>query len=371
MIFVGRCYTKQGLIAWPPSRREGLPAATNPPILEHTRNKTAQTVNHGGIMHYFAAITASATFVFTAAFSTAQTFPSKPMRMVVPTPPSGSADILGRLVAENLQKRLGQNVITDNRGGAGQTIGTNVVARSDPDGHTLLLVTVSYVINPAIYAKLPYDPATDLTGVAMVGSGPLLVTVHPSMPVRSVKELIAVARTRAGQLDYGSAGAGTIPHLAAELFAAAANVKLQHVPYKGVAPAVTAAVAGEVPLLFVSTPSVGPMVKAQRLRALAVTTAKRTALMPELPTVAESGVPGYDVATWWGVLAPGKTPAPIVNRLNEEIRKILATDEAASVLVNNGATPDLTMTPEQFNALLKTEIASWKKIVSERNIKVN
>jgi tripartite-type tricarboxylate transporter receptor subunit TctC len=291
--------------------------------------------------------------------------------MVVPTPPSGSADILGRLVAENLQKRLGQNVITDNRGGAGQTIGTNVVARSDPDGHTLLLVTVSYVINPAIYAKLPYDPATDLTGVAMVGSGPLLVTVHPSMPVRSVKELIAVARTRTGQLDYGSAGAGTIPHLAAELFAAAANVRLQHVPYKGVAPAVTAAVAGEVPLLFVSTPSVGPMVKAQRLRAIAVTTAKRTALMPELPTVAESGVPGYDVATWWGVLAPGKTPAPIVNRLNEEIRKILATDEAASVLVNNGATPDLTMTPEQFNALLKTEIASWKKIVSERNIKVN
>lgn len=298
-------------------------------------------------------------------------FPVKPLRMVVPTPPSGSADILGRLVAENLHKRLGQNVVIDNRPGAGQTIGTTAVARSEPDGHTLLLVTVSYVINPAIYAKLPYDPNTDLTGVAMVGSGPLLVTVHPSLPVRSVKDLIALARARAGNLDYGSASAGTIPHLAAELFAAYAKVNLTHVPYKGVAPAVTATVAGEVPILFASTPAVRPMVKAQRLRALAVTTAKRAAFMPELPTVAESGVPGYDVATWWGVLAPGKTPTNIVNRLNDEIRRILASDDAAAVIISNGAAPELHMTPERYNALLKTEIAAWKKIVQERNIRVN
>jgi tripartite-type tricarboxylate transporter receptor subunit TctC len=339
-----------------------LPVADNPPILPKTGEN---------IMHRIAPAGLSIILVLTTAATTAQTFPSKSMRMVVPTPPSGSADILGRLVAENLQKRLGQTVVTENRPGAGQTIGTNFVAKSDPDGHTLLLVTVSYVINPAIYSKLPYDPLTDLTGVAMVGSGPLLLTVHPSLPVQSVKDLVALARAKPGTLDYGSASAGTIPHLAAELFAASAKVNIVHVPYKGIAPAVTATVAGEVPILFGSTPSVTPMVKAQRLRALAVTTAKRVAFMPDLPTVAESGVPGYDVATWWGVLAPGKTPAAIVNQLNDEIRKILASDSAASVIISNGAVPELNMTPERYNALLKTEIATWRKIVKDRNIKVN
>lgn len=301
----------------------------------------------------------------------AQTFPSKQMRMVVPTPPAGSADMLGRLLAENLQKRLGQTMITDNRPGAGQSIGTAFVAKSDPDGHTLLLVTVSYATNSAVYAKLPYDPMTDLTGVAMVGKGPMLLTVHPSLPVRSVKELIAFSRQQPGRLDYGSAGAGTIPHLAAELLAGNAKIDIAHVPYKGIAPAVTAAVAGEVPILIVSTPSGGPMVKANRLRALAVTTAQRSTFMPELPTVAESGVPGYDVSTWWAVLAPGKTPANIVNRLNEEIRKILATEEATSVVVANGASPVLDMTADAFTNLLKSEITTWRRIVKERRIAVN
>jgi tripartite-type tricarboxylate transporter receptor subunit TctC len=301
----------------------------------------------------------------------AQPFPSKTLRMVVPTPPGGSADIMGRLVADHLQKRLGQTVVVDNRPGAGQTIATAAVARSEPDGHTLLLVTVSYVINPAIQSKLPYDPHTDLTGVAMVGRGPLLLAVHPSLPVRSVKDLIALARARAGKLDFGSAGDGTIPHLAGELFASYAKVSLVHVPYKGIAPAVAAAVSGEVPMVFSSTPAVSPMVKAQRLRALAVTTAKRAAFMPELPTIAESGVPGYDVATWWGVLAQGKTPPAIVNRLNDEIRKSMASDEAASVIVANGASPEVNMTPEQFNTLLRSEIASWRKIIQERNIKAD
>jgi len=301
----------------------------------------------------------------------AQSFPSKTLRMVVPTAPGGSADIMGRLVADNLQKRLGQTVIVDNRPGAGQTIATAAVARSEPDGHTLLLVTVSYVINPAIQSKLPYDPHTDLTGVAMVGRGPLLLAVHPSLPVRSVKDLITLGRASPGKLDFGSAGDGTIPHLAGELFASYAKVSLVHVPYKGITPAVTAAVSGEVPMVFSSTPAVSPMVKAQRLRPLAVTTAKRAAFMPELPTIAESGVPGYDVATWWGVLAQGRTPAAIVDRLNDEIRKSMASDEAASVIVANGASPEVNMTPEQFNALLKSEIASWRKIIQERNIKAN
>jgi tripartite-type tricarboxylate transporter receptor subunit TctC len=298
----------------------------------------------------------------------AQPFPSKPMRMVVPTPPAGSADILGRLIAEHLQKRFGQPVITENRGGAGQTIGSAYVAKADADGHTLLLATVTYTTSAAIYTRLPYDPLTDLAGVAMVGVGPLLVTVHPSLPVTSVKQLIALAKSRPGVLNYGSAGAGTIPHLATELFAGSAKVDIVHSPYKGIAPAVTAAVAGEVPILFASTPSAGPMVKAKRLRALAVTTAKRSSFMPELPSLAEAGVPGYDVSTWWAVLAPGKTPAAVVNRLNEEIRRILAAEEVKAIVVGNGAEPVLDLAADKFNARLKSEIATWRRIVKERRI---
>jgi len=303
------------------------------------------------------------------AVAPAQTYPSKPMRMVVPTPPAGSADLLGRLLAEHLSKRLGQTMIVDNRPGAGQTIGSDHVAKSAPDGHTLLLVTVSYTTSAAIYTRLPYDPANDLLGVAMVGVGPLLLTVHPSLPVKSVKDLIALARSKPGALDYASAGAGTIPHLATELLNGSAKINIVHVPYKGIAPAVTATVAGEVPVLIGSTPSAGPMVKAGRLRALAVTTAKRAAFMPELPTMQEAGVPGYDVPTWWGVLAHAKTPAPIVNRLNGEIRKILASDEARKIIVQNGAEPELDMTSATFTAQLKTQIANWRRIVKERKIR--
>jgi len=301
----------------------------------------------------------------------AQQFPTKPLRMVVPAPPSGSSDIIGRLLAEHLQKRLRQSVVTENRPGAGQTIGTAYVAKSDPDGHTLLLITVSYTTNAAVYAKLPYDPLTDLTGVAMVGAGPLLLTVHPSLPVRSVKQLIALAKSRPGMLNFGSAGTGTIPHMAAELFVGSAKVNMVHVPYKGIASAVTATVAGEVPVLFASTPASGAMVKANRLRALAVTTAKRSSFMPELPTVAEAGVPGYDVSTWWGVLTPARTPVAIVNRLNEEIRTITASEEVQARIVADGAEPVLDMSAERFNALLRSDIAKWRKIVAERNIKAN
>jgi len=311
--------------------------------------------------------------VLVGLFSTAaaQQFPTKPLRMVVPAPPGGSSDIIGRLLAEHLQKRLGQTVVTENRPGAGQTIGNAFVAKSEPDGHTLLLVTVSYTTSAAVYAKLPYDPVTDLIGVAMVGAGPLLLTVHPSLPVKSVKQLIALANSRPGSLNFGSAGAGTIPHMAAELFVASARVDMVHVPYKGIAPAVTATVAGEVPVLFASTPASLAMVRANRLRALAVTTAKRSSLLPELPTVAEAGVPGYDVATWWGVLAAGKTPAPIVSRLNDEIRSIVGSDDVKARIAADGAEPVLEMSVERFNALLKEDIAKWRRIVKERNIQAS
>lgn len=301
--------------------------------------------------------------------SFAQQFPTKSMRMVVPGTPGGSADFLGRLIAEHLQQRLGQTVITENRPGAGQTIGSGHVAKSDPDGHTLLLVTVTYTTSAAIYTRMQFDPLTDLRGVAMVGVGPLLLTVHPSVPVHSVKELIAFAKARPGQLDFASAGNGTIPHLAAELFALGAKIDIVHVPYKGIAPAVTAVVAGEVPMIVASVPSSIAMVKGKRLRALAVTTAKRSPLFPKLPTIAESGVPGYDVPTWWGVLVPGKTPDAIVNRLNGEIRAILAAPDVKATIEKNGANPVLDMSADEFNALLKTQIAKWRHIVKERNIR--
>lgn len=300
----------------------------------------------------------------------AQQFPTKTMRMVVPGAAGGSADLMGRLLAENLQKRLGQPMVTENRPGAGQVVGTAHVAKSDADGHTLLMVTVTYATTAATSAKLPYDPLIDLTGVAMVGSGPLILTVHPSLPAHNVKELIALARARPGKLDYGSSGQGSIPHLATELLAGMTQTSVVHVPYKAITPAVTAAVAGEVQVLIVSTPSGGPMIKANRLRALAVTTAKRAAFMPELPTLAEAGVPGYDVATWWGILAPAKTPANIINRLNDEIRKILATEEARAVLTTNGAEAVLDMSAQRFTALLANEIGVWRKIVKERGIKI-
>jgi tripartite-type tricarboxylate transporter receptor subunit TctC len=202
----------------------------------------------------------------------------------------------------------------------------------------------------------------------MVGEGPLLLTVHPSLPVRNVKQLIALARSRPGHLNFGSAGTGTIPHMASELFVGSAKIDMVHVPYKGIAPAVTAAVAGEIPVLIASAPAAATMVKANRLRALAVTTAKRSQFMPELPTIAESGVPGYDVATWWGVLAAGKTPAPIVNRLNEEIRRIVASEDVKARIIADGAEPVLDMTADKFTALLREDIPKWRRIVKERNI---
>jgi len=296
-------------------------------------------------------------------------YPSKQIRMIVPSTAGGSSDTLARLIGEHLQKRLGQTVIAENRPGAGQTIGSSHVVKSDPDGHTMVMVTVTYTTSSAIYSRLPYDPVSDLLGVAMVGQGPLILVVHPSLPVKSVKDLVALAKSKPRILDFASAGSGTIPHLALELFALQAGIDVVHVPYKGIAPAVTAVVAGEVPALIGSAPSTTAMIRAKRLHALGVTTAKRSPHMPELPTIAEAGVPGYDVATWWGVLMHAQTPKPIVTKLNQEIRAILATDEVSKRIKSDGAEPELDMTSEQFTALIRQDIAKWRAIVKKRNIK--
>jgi tripartite-type tricarboxylate transporter receptor subunit TctC len=304
-----------------------------------------------------------------SAGASAQQFPTKPIRMIVPSTPGGSSDTLARLVGEHLQTRLGQTVITENRPGAGQTIGSAHVVKSDPDGHTMEMVTVTYTTSSAIYSRLPYDPEKDLIGAAMIGKGPLILVVHPSLPVKSVKELVALAKSKPRILDFASAGNGTIPHLALELFALSADIDVVHVPYKGISPAVTAVVAGEVPALIGSAPSTSAMIRAKRLHALAVTTAKRSPHMPELPTIAEAGVPGYDVATWWGVLVHAQTPTPIVTKLNQEFRQILAIEDVSKRIRSDGAEPELDMTAEEFTALIKRDIAKWRTIVKKRNIK--
>ncbi len=299
----------------------------------------------------------------------AQDYPNRPIRMIVPTTPGGSVDIVARMIGAKLHERLGQPVVMDNRAGAGQMIGADHVAKSAADGYTALLVSVTYTTSAATQPKLPFDPVNDLTGITMVGEGPFLLVVHPSLPVKTVKELIALARAKPGHLNYGSAGSGTIIHLVTEVLAASARINIVQVPYKGIAPAVTATVGGHVEMLIASLPSVWPQVKANRVRALAATSAKRSAFVPELPTVAEAGVPGYEAGTWLGMLAPAKTPRDIVAKLNGEIQKILAAEDVKSRLTAEGVEPVLLMSPEAFSATVKNEIAKWSKIVKERNIK--
>ena len=313
-----------------------------------------------GCVAVFVAVSCSAAY--------SQEYPSRAIRIVVPVAAGGSPDVLARIIGEKMRERLGQPVVVDNRAGAGQMIGADHVAKSAPDGYTLMLPTATFCSSAAIQPKLPFDPINDLTGVAMVGVGPLLVVVHPSVPVKNIKELIALAKSRPGQINYGSAGTGSIIHFAAEVFAANTAIDIVHVPYKSGAPAVAAAVAGEVPMVFMSLPSVWAQVKNNRLRAIAVTSAKRSAFVPDLPTVAEAGVPGYEAGQWWGVLAPAKVPASIIAKLNSEINTILSADEMRSRLANEGAEPVL-MSPEAFTNFVRSEIAKFRKVVKERNIK--
>jgi tripartite-type tricarboxylate transporter receptor subunit TctC len=301
----------------------------------------------------------------------AQEYPTKPIRIVVPTAPAGSADILARLIGAKLHERLGQPVVIENRAGAGQMIGADLVAKSAPDGHTLLLPTVTYTTSAATSPKLPFDPINDLAGITMIGEGPFIVAVHPSLPAKTLKELIALARAQPGKLAYASSGTGGITHLITEVFSANAKIRMVHVPYKSVAPAVIDVVGGHVPMLIVSVPSVLPQVKAGRLRALAVTSLKRSQFTPELPTVAEAGVPGYEARQWWGMFTQGKAPRAVVNRLNGEIQKILAAEDVKARLADEGAEPVQQMTPEAFAAVVKSDIAKWRKIVADLNIKID
>jgi tripartite-type tricarboxylate transporter receptor subunit TctC len=317
----------------------------------------------------FPILVCAAIILIGQAFSlSAQEYPDRSVRMVVPTSAGGSSDTLGRVLAERLRQRLGQPVVVDNRPGAGQMIGADHVAKSVPDGYTLIFLGGTYTTSAAMRARLPFDPVNDLTGIAKAGEGPFILVVHPSLPVKSTKELIALSKARPGQLNFGSAGTGSITHLVTELFAGMAKIGITHVPYKAGAPAVTDLVGGHVEMMIGSMPLLLHHAKSGRVRALAVTSEKRSSLAPDLPTVAEAAVPGYQASQWWGMLAPAKTPREVIARLNREINAILSTDEIKSRLATEGATPVL-LSPDVFSASVKSEITAWRRIVKDLNIK--
>ena len=298
----------------------------------------------------------------------AQNYPAKAVRLVSPFPPGGSVDVVGRILAAKLTENLGQQVIVDNRSGASGIIGTDFVAKSPPDGYTLLINTLPLVTNQYLMARVPYDPIRDFEPISMVTSSPSLVTVHPSVPARSIKELIALARSRPGQLNYSAAGVGTNPHIAGELFNLLANVNMVAVQFKGGGPADIAVIGGEVAATFGNISQEVGYVKSGRLRALAVTSTTRSPALPALPTVAEAGVPGYEFLTWHGFLAPKGTPAPVVNLLNEQLKKILTAPGEAKRWEELGLDV-IASSPADFAVRLLNEQKKWGDVISKRGIK--
>ena len=295
-----------------------------------------------------------------AAPAAAQTYPTKPIRVIVPFAPGGPAVIQGRLIGPKLTEAWGQPIVIENRAGGNTLIGTEATARSDPDGHTIEIISASFAINTSLYAKLPYDSVRDFAPITQLTSGPAIVVVHPSLPARSIEELISLARSRPGQIVYGSAGLPS--QLAVELFKVVTGTDLLHVPYKGQGPAMIDLVAGHVSVSFPTILGALAHYKAGRLRALATTGAKRAAAAPELPTVMEAGVPGYEAANWFGTVAPGKTPPAIVARLSQEIGRALHMADVRERLLTQGMEP-VSNTPEQFSAYVRSEMTKWAKVV--------
>lgn len=300
----------------------------------------------------------------------AQSYPAKSIRMVVTFAPGGGADFVGRVVAQRLSDLLGQRVVVDNRAGANGAIGNEIVAKSPPDGYTLLLGAAGpLTIAPHLYAKLPFDTLRDYAPIVLAASSGFAITVHPSVPAGSVKELIALAKARPGGLNYGSSGTGGSPHLATVLFTSMTGTNLVHVPYKGLGPALTDLIGGQVDLLFADVGLVVPHRQTGRLRALAVTSEKRSSVMPEVPTVAESGLPGYRTGTWYGILAPTGTSADIVTRVNRDALKVLAMQEVKDLFLKQGLEP-AGGTPVQFASFLREELDKWSKVIKAGGIKV-
>ncbi len=296
-------------------------------------------------------------------------YPSRPVRVIVPFPAGGPVDVIGRPIMERLRSALGQPFIMDFRPGAGSIIGSDFVARAEPDGYTLLFTASQHSINPSIHAKLPYDTIKDFAPVSQATTGPLILVVHPSVQARSVGELIALAKASPRKLNYASASIGSGFHMAAEIMKSMAGIDIVHIPYKGGAPATADLVAGQVDLMF-SSSVVMPHVRADRLRLLAVTTAQRSPLVPDVPTIAESGLPGFDVDTWYGVLAPAGTPRPIVEMLAREIDKAVRDPKLVESM-RDLLTEPKGGTPEEFDAAIRREVSKWTKVAGEANVKLD
>jgi tripartite-type tricarboxylate transporter receptor subunit TctC len=318
-----------------------------------------------------AAFAACALALCVPAPSSAQNYPTKPIRFVVPFAPGGVADMLGRTIGQKLLEAWGQQVVVENRGGAGGNIGLEYLAKSGADGYTLGLGNLgTLAINPSVYKKMPFDPARDFAPITLVAGTPLLLVVHPSVPVKSVKELIAFAKARPGQLNFASAGTGGPTHLAGELFNTMAGISAVHIPYKGNIAALTALVGGEAHMMFTNLLTPLPFVKSGRLRGLAVSSRRRQPAMPDIPTVAEAGVPGFEVSGWYGVLAPAGTPQEIVLKLNAEIVKFMQAPDVQAQFAQQGV-EIFTSTPEQFASLVKSDLVKWSKVVKSARASID
>jgi tripartite-type tricarboxylate transporter receptor subunit TctC len=297
----------------------------------------------------------------------AQIYPSKPIRMIVPFAPGGNTDIIARIVSPDMSKNLGQQIAIDNRGGAGSIIGTELAAKAPPDGYTLLMVSAAHTINPAMVKKLPYDSIKDFTSISMVADVPTAFVIHPTLPVNNVKEFIALARTRPGQLNYSTAGRGTVGHLSAELLSSMENIKLVHVPYKGSGPSLIDLMAGQVQLQFSSMPAVVNYVRAGKMRMIAQTGEKRSPAAKDVPTMVEAGVKGFVVSSGFGLYGPANTPRPIVDRVYGSLKAALGNAEVRNNLSGQGADP-VGSTPEEFATFTRNEIAKWIKVAREAGI---
>ena len=295
-------------------------------------------------------------------------YPTKAIRLVVPFAPGGSNDIMARLIGQKFSESLGEQVVVDNRGGASGIIGTDIAAKAPPDGYTLLMMSLTLAVNPSLYRKLPYDTRNDLAPVTLVASAPLMLVVHPSIPAKSVQDFVTYAKANPGKLNFGSGGAGTTPHLAGEMLKTMAGVQMTHVPYKGGGPALTDLVGGQIQVMLENIPSTLPFAKSGKLRALAVSGLKRSALVPDLPTLDESGLKGYEIVGWNGLFLPAGTPQAVVTRLHAETTKALAQTDMKARLATLGA-EGVGSSPAEFRAFFAAEIVKWAKVVKAAGLK--
>ncbi len=337
------------------------------PLFRHVFSKVTPMKPHH--LRVLVVLASAPGLMGTVAAAIAQAYPSKPIRLVVPYPPGAGTDILARTVGQRLADSMGQQVVIDNRPGAGGTIGTEIVAKSQGDGYTLLLGPTSHAINPSIYSRLPYDTLKDFAPVSTVASATIVLVVHPSLPVATVKELIAHAKSKPGQLAVGSSGNGTVFHLAGELFKQAAGIDLTHVPYKGGSPAITALIGGQINVLFETMLALQAHIKAGRAKPLAVAGAQRSAVMPELPTMVESGFPAIVAENWYGLYVPASTSRDIIIKLNAEVVKALKTPDMKDRLAGQGA-EIVADTPAQLATFLKSEMSKWAKVVKESGARI-